>query len=105
MLGTTVVPEGDRVRLPAEAALEQRIFHVLVEIAQDSLALVDRHADEARGEAAIDVERFLLRHRMGPDHRMLGPGICRAVLLAGEIEQPAIDMLAVMDGGEPGKID
>src|SRR5712691_9420078 len=36
VLDAAVVPEGDRVLLPAKAALEQRVRHVLVEIAQRS---------------------------------------------------------------------
>ena len=56
VLRAAIVPEGDRVLGPAEAALEQRIFCVLVEIAQDRVALVARNADDVRREAAIDVK-------------------------------------------------
>src|SRR5450432_823143 len=97
MLGTAIIPEGDGVRPPAEAALEQRVLHMLVEIAEDPVALIDGNAGDPRGESAVDVDRLLARDRMAADHRMLGAGIARPVLLAGEIEQPAIDVFAVMD--------
>src|SRR3954464_9742642 len=40
VLGAAVVPEGDGILGPAEAALEQRILGVLVEIGQHRIALV-----------------------------------------------------------------
>src|SRR5258708_39956474 len=40
MLDAAVVPERNRVLAPAEAALEQRIGHVLIKITQDAVALV-----------------------------------------------------------------
>src|ERR1700693_2143248 len=46
VLGAAVVPERDGVLGPAEAALEQRIFGMLVEIAQHRVALVTRDADD-----------------------------------------------------------
>ena len=58
VLGAAVVPERHRVRLPAEAALEQRVLHVLVEPGQDAVALVARDAEDAGGEAAVDVQRL-----------------------------------------------
>src|SRR5690242_21714266 len=104
MLGAAIVPEGDGVRPPAKAALEERIFHVLVEIAQHALALIDGNAGDPGGEAAIDVERLLSGDRMGAHHRMFGLRIAWPVLLAGEIEQSAIDMLAVVDCLQTGEI-
>jgi hypothetical protein len=58
MLGAAVVPERDGIFAPAEAALEQRAFRVLVEIDEDCVALIARNADDA-GEAAVDIERLL----------------------------------------------
>src|SRR5260370_39774927 len=46
VLGAAIVPERNRILGPAEAALEQRIFHVLVEISEDRAALVARDADD-----------------------------------------------------------
>src|SRR3954470_22388383 len=71
VLGAAVVPEGDRVRLPAEAALEQRVLHVLVEPGQDAVALVARDAEDAGGEAAVDVERLTAGDGVGAHHRVL----------------------------------
>src|SRR5450432_1329714 len=82
VLDAAIVPEGDRVLLPAEAALEQRILHVLIEVVQDSVALVARHADQAAGEAAVHVERLLSRDRMSAHHRMLG---ARIFFLLGDV--------------------
>src|SRR5262249_11414956 len=62
VLNTAIVPEGDRVRAPAEAALEQRTLHVLVEIVQDGVAFVARHASKRTGEAAIDIQCLLACH-------------------------------------------
>src|SRR4029079_12397371 len=59
MLRAAIVPEGDRILGPAEAALEQRVLRVLVEITQDRVALVTRNADDVRRKAAIDIEGFL----------------------------------------------
>jgi hypothetical protein len=43
VLGAAIVPEGDAVQVPAEAALEERVFHVRVEIGEDrELAPVSR---------------------------------------------------------------
>src|SRR5665647_2103139 len=69
VLGAAVVPERDRILAPAEAALEQRIFHVLVEVFQDRAALVAGDADDVAGETAVDVERLLAGHRVGAHHR------------------------------------
>ena len=51
-----------------------RAVHVLVQVAQDAIALVDGDAQDSSGEAAIDVERLAAGHRVGTDDRMLGRG-------------------------------
>src|SRR5262249_21225816 len=56
MLGAAVIPECDRVLAPAEAALEQRIFRVLVEIGEDRIAFVSGDSDDVAREAAVDIE-------------------------------------------------
>src|SRR5260370_40262518 len=78
VLGAAVVPERDRVLDPAEAALEQRIFRVLVEIGQHRIALVSGYADDVTGKTAVDVERLLARHRMVAHHPVIGARIGRA---------------------------
>src|SRR5476651_1766274 len=40
VLDAAIVPEGDGILLPAEAALEQRVLHVLVEVVENPIALV-----------------------------------------------------------------
>ena len=53
MLNTAIVPERDRIGLPAKAALEQRVRHVLVEVVQDAVALVARDAVDIAGEPLL----------------------------------------------------
>src|SRR6185437_14326263 len=59
VLGAAIVPERDGVFAPAEAALEQRVFAMLVEIGQHRVALVAGDADEEARKTAIDVKRLL----------------------------------------------
>src|SRR5229473_4080235 len=79
VLDAAIVPEGDRVLAPAEAALEQRIGHVLVKITQHAVALVAWNAENAPGKALVDVKRLLAGHRMRPHNRVLGAGVARLV--------------------------
>src|SRR5262245_19899809 len=65
VLDAAIVPERDRVLLPAEAALEQRVGHVLVEIAQDAATLVTRDVVDVAGKTLVDVERLPAGHRVG----------------------------------------
>src|SRR5260370_35398441 len=103
VLDAAVVPERDRVRLPAEAALEQRVGHVLVEIAQDAVALVARDAVDVAGEALVDVERLPAGDRMGADHRVVGERVALLVLDA-VIGVLAAVVLAVVPCRQPVEI-
>ena len=67
-----VVPERDRMGLPAEAHLEIRVIAVLIQIGQDGVALVPRHAAQPRGEGGVDVDQLAARHRVLGDDRLLG---------------------------------
>src|SRR5678815_904676 len=58
VLHAAVVPERDRVHLPAEPAVELRRLDVAVEELQHRVALRPRELLDARGEAAVDVERL-----------------------------------------------
>ena len=84
--------------MPAEAALEQRVRHVVVEIVEDALALVARDAEYAARKALVDVKRLLAGHRVCPDHWVLGARIAR---LVGDpiICVLAAIVLAVVDRG------
>src|SRR3954469_18637682 len=91
VLDAAIVPEGDRVLAPAEAALEQRVLHVLVEIAEDAVALVARHAHKRAGEATVDVEALLASHRVRTNDRM---DRARVLFLLGDVRvlvEAAID--------------
>ncbi len=103
VLDAAIVPEGDRVLAPAEAALEQRIGHMLVKITQHAVALVAWNAENAPGKALVDVKRFLAGHRMRPHDRVLGTGVAR---LVGDpiICVLAAIVLAVVDRGQPIEI-
>src|SRR5215213_1401247 len=96
MHGGAIVPEGDRVGLPGEAALEFRRLAVAVEHLQERIALALVQAHDVRGEVAIDVERLAAGDGMRAHHRMLVPG--EAALLRLLAEAAAIDLRAVMDG-------
>src|SRR6476619_3417908 len=99
MLDAAIVPERDRVLLPAEAALEERVRHVLVEIAQDAVALVARQAVDVARKTFVDVKRLPAGHRMGAHDGVIGGGIALLVLDA-EILVLAAIVLAVMPRGE-----
>src|SRR5262249_27291888 len=90
VLDAAVVPERDRVLLPAEAALEQWVGHVLEQVSQDAVALVARNAVDIPGEALVDVERLAAGHRMGAHHRVVGMGVALLVL------DPVIGVLAAI---------
>src|SRR3982074_553452 len=96
VLGAAVVPERDRVLGPAEAALEQRVFRVLVKIAQHRVALVAGNAYQETGKAAIDVERLPSGHGMGAHHRVFGALILRPVGDAVIGVKPPVAWLACM---------
>src|SRR5258708_31866421 len=98
VLDAAIVPEGDRVLAPAEAALEQRIGHVLVKITQHAVALVAWNAENAPGKALVDVKRLLAGHRVRAYDRVLGARIAR---LVGDpiICVLAAIVLAVVDRG------
>src|SRR5215469_144530 len=111
VLDTAVVPERDRIRPPSEATGEFWPYRVLIEPAQQRLALLLGHVLEADREVAVDIEAlasgldmrahdrvldFALRlfgisdrHRRGqPDE---GPGGVDAIDAAGAVNrgQPA----------------
>lgn len=56
MLRDAVVPEGDRVGTPAEAAAEAVLLHVLVEECEQLVRLGLADAEYAGGEQAVDEE-------------------------------------------------
>src|ERR1700733_15537488 len=65
VLGAAVVPERDGVLGPAEAALEQRVFAMLVEIGQHRVALVARDAVDVAGGGGDGLEAPFSRPRVG----------------------------------------
>ncbi len=72
VLGRAIVPEGDRARLPDEAAGEFRPGQVLAEEVEQRLALRLGHVLEAGGVGDVDEERLAAGLRMGADDRVLG---------------------------------
>src|SRR6185436_70066 len=79
MLDAAVVPEGNRMGLPAEPHLEFLPGAELAQEIQDRAALFSRQAVDVSGEFAVDVQRLPLRHRVGANDRMR----CLRVDLAG----------------------
>src|SRR5262249_58480939 len=61
MLAGAVVPEGDRPRLPAEAAGELGAVPMLQQIVEQRPALVLRHVLKADGVGGVDVEDLAVR--------------------------------------------
>ena len=58
MLDTAVIPEGDRMGLPAEPDLEFLARAVLAQIVQDRTALLWCKPIDMGGEVAIDEQRL-----------------------------------------------
>src|SRR6478672_6772660 len=67
MLRAAIVPERNRVRLPAEAALEQRVLRMVPQVVQDRRTLIARQADDSLGKTSIYIKRLLAGHRMRAD--------------------------------------
>jgi hypothetical protein len=84
MLRTPVVPERHRVLPPAEAALEVASLNVTKEEAQDRVSLGPRKTYQACRKQLVDEDRLSTGNRMGPNYRMLGPGVVTATILATE---------------------
>ena len=63
VLNAAIVPEGDGVGLPLEAALELRRLDVAIEHLEQGVALVSLELRNAQGEAAIDVEALSAGYR------------------------------------------
>src|SRR5215470_2455877 len=60
MLEAAVVPEGDRMRLPAEPALEFLPGAEFAQKLEDSAAFFSRQLVDVGGEVAVDIECFAL---------------------------------------------
>src|SRR5262245_15158408 len=101
VLYAPVVPKGNGVRLPLEAAGQLRRLDVLVEHLHYRGAFVALQADDARGEAAVDVERLATGHRMGSHDRLLRLGEHLAFVVH-PVAAP-VDMLAFVHGGHAGQ--
>src|SRR5262245_56626609 len=78
VLDAAIVPEGDRMGLPAEADLEFLARAVLAQKPEDRAALLSRQPIDMGGEMAVDEQRLALGHRVGANHRMR---LCREDLV------------------------
>src|SRR5262245_59531841 len=70
VLDAAVVPEGDRMLLPAEADLEFLARAVLAQKLEDRAALVSRQPVDMGGEMSVDEQRLALGHGMGANDWM-----------------------------------
>src|SRR5262252_541216 len=106
MLDAAVVPEGDRMRLPAEPDLEFLARAVLAQIVQDCTALLWCKPIDMGGEVAIDEQRLALRHRMRAHDRVRRLREDLALVVAPHQHiGPAIDVIAGVRGGQSFEID
>src|SRR5436190_23603124 len=64
MLDAAVVPEGDRMRLPAEPALEFLPGSKLAQKVEDRAAFFSRQLVDVGGEVAVDIKRLAFCHWM-----------------------------------------
>ena len=99
MLDAAVVPEGDRMGLPAEPDLEFLARAVLAQVVQDRTALLWCKPIDMGGEVAIDEQRLALRHRMRAHDwvRCLRENFA-LVIAAHQDIGPAVDMIAGVRG-------
>src|SRR5215813_4304391 len=106
MLDAAVVPEGDRMRLPAEPDLEFLSRAVLAQIVQDRTTLLWCKPIDMGGEVAIDEQRLALRHRMRANDRVRRLREDLALVVAPHQHiGPAIDVIAGVRGGQSFEID
>src|SRR5262245_20064224 len=98
MLSAAVIPERDRVRLPAEARAELGRLDVAEQHGEDRIAFVAAHAENAGGEEAIHEQAFPARDRMRAHHRVLGARIFFAAVV--NIITAAIEWLTIVDGAQ-----
>src|SRR6516225_8689544 len=83
VLRAAIVPEGDRVLLPFEAAGQFWRFNVLEQEGEQRVALRLTELDNARCEPAIDKQQLAAGHRMHTHHRMLETWKLHVAALAG----------------------
>src|SRR5712692_6745330 len=98
MLDAAVVPERDRVHLPAEPALELRRLDVTIEELEQRVALGPLELHDLRGEAAVDVEPLLARHGVRANDGMLG--FRERLALVVDAVAATIDVLALVHRGQ-----
>src|ERR1700733_14365565 len=98
MLRAPIVPESDRIRLPAEPALEFRLFDMPEKHLQDGIALGLFELNQPRGKHAIDIQSRAAGLGMRPHHRMLSAGEFDALPSDGLTS--LVVARAVMDRGQ-----
>ena len=88
MQSGAIVPEGDRILAPAEADAVFGLFHFLVKLGEQGIALGTVEIDEAGLQAEVDPEDVLARFRMGADRGvrdqridLAGLGKCRLEIM------------------------
>src|SRR5580698_2919157 len=83
VLHAPIVPERDRIRLPAESALELGPLDMAIEHLQQRDTLRLFQLDDSRREHPVDEERVASANRMGSHHRMLRAWILRLARRGG----------------------
>ena len=97
MLNAAIIPEGDAVRLPAEAGLKDRFSKMLVQKRQDVVTLIPRNLIDMRREYGIHKDAFATRDGVGADDRVHRTGIDRPGIIDALVAVAAApDALAVV---------
>src|SRR5215831_11423529 len=105
MLDAAVVPEGYRMRLPTEPALEFLPGAELAQKIEDRTAFLSWQLIDVGGEVAVDIECLAFCHRMRAYDRVRCPRIDLAGLRqAHQRIVAAIDMVARMSRGQAVEI-
>ena len=102
VLGAAVVPEGDRVLTPLEAAVVVGLRAVPEQEREQGVALGDGQVLDARREPLVHVERGLAGDRVGADDGVLGRRVVAVAEVARAVAPPVV-LLAFVDGGQSGE--
>ncbi len=70
MLRAAIVPQGNRIFLPLEAAMKLRSSGLLKQHVEQGSAFRRSHADNPPGKPTINEQRLPSGHRMSPHHRV-----------------------------------
>ena len=100
VLGRAVVPEGDRIGAPSEAAVELRRPDVFEEELEQGPALGRLHTDDLPREARVDEEPLAPGDRVAADHRVFGARIVAVAQALLQAIAAAVDVFGFVPRGQ-----